>query len=67
MDQHLAVNIARQKACQRQLEIARWHGVEVIEVRTDAPTQDPNKLDHGQAVCNSVKATTLEVLSGFEQ
>jgi NTE family protein len=65
--QHLAVNIARQEAYHRQLEIVHMHGVEVIEVRTDAPTVGPDKLHRGPAAYNSAKVSTLEALSGFEQ
>lgn len=61
--QHLAVNIARQEAYQRQLEIVRMQGIEVIEVRTDTPTLGPNKLDKGPAVYESAKAKALEILS----
>ena len=61
--QYLAVNIARQEAYQRQLEIVRMRGIEVIEVRTNAPSMGPGKLDRGPAVYNSAKATALEVLS----
>ena len=50
-----------------QLEIARLQGVEVIKVRTGVPTRDPNEFNHGQAACNSARATILEVLLGFEQ
>ena len=61
--QYLAVNIARQEAYQRQLEIVRMRGIEVIEVRTNAPSLGPDKLHRGPAVYNSAKATALEVLS----
>lgn len=61
--QHLAVNIARQEAYQRQLEIVRMRGVEVIEVKTNAPAVGPNRLDRGRAAYNSAKASTLKILS----
>ena len=61
--QHLAVNIARQEAYQRQLEIVRMRGVEVIEVKTNAPAVGPNRLERGRAAYNSAKASTLKILS----
>ena len=61
--QYLAVNIARQEAYQRQLEIVHMRGIEVIEVRTNTPGMGPDKLGRGPAVYNSAKATALEVLS----
>ena len=61
--QYLSVNIARQEAYQRQLEMVRMRGIEVIEVRTNAPSLGPGTLDRGPAVYNSAKATTLDVLS----
>ena len=61
--QYLAVNIARQEAYQRQLEIVRMGGIEVIEVRTNTPSVGPDKLHMGPAVYNSATATALEVLS----
>ena len=65
--QHLAVNIARQEAYHRQLEIVHMQGVEVIEVRTDAPTVGPDKLHRGPSAYNRAKVNTLEALSGVEQ
>jgi NTE family protein len=61
--QYLAVNIERQEAYQRQLEILDTRGVEVIEVKTGAPAVGPNKLERGQAAYNSAKASALNILS----
>jgi len=61
--QHLAVNIARQEAYQRQVEIVRMRGVEVIEVKTNAPGVGPDRLERGRAAYNSAKASTLKILS----
>jgi len=62
--QYLAVNIARQEAYLRQLELVRMRGVEVIEVRTEAPAVAPGKLHRGRAAYISARDTTLKILSG---
>ncbi len=61
--QYLAVNISRQEAYERQLEILANRGVEVIEVKTDAPAVGPNKLNKGPAAYETAKAVTLKILS----
>ncbi len=62
--QYLAVNIARQEAYMRQLELVRMRGVEVIEVRTEAPAVATGKLHKGRAAYISARDTTLKILSG---
>ncbi len=61
--QYLAVNIARQEAYQRQLEIVRMRGVEVIEVKSNAPALGPNRLERGLAAYNSARASTQKILA----
>jgi NTE family protein len=63
--QYLAVNIARQEAYERQLEILDTRGVEVIEVKTDAPAVGPNKLNKGPAAYETAKAAALKILSNL--
>jgi len=63
--QHLAVNIARQEAYQQQLEIVRMRGVEVIEVKTNAPAVGPNRMDRGRAAYNSARTATMKILTEF--
>ena len=56
---HLAVNIARQEAYQRQLEIVRKRGVEIIEVKTDAEALSPNRLYKGPGAYDTANTATL--------
>jgi len=63
--QYLAVNIARQEAYERQLEILDTRGVKVVEVKTDAPALGPNELEKGPAAYEAAKAVTLKILSHF--
>ena len=60
--QHLAVNISRQTAYERQCELARQMGVEVIEVRTHAPAVGPNRLEKGLVAYRKAKEETIRVL-----
>ncbi len=60
--QYLAVNIARNEAYKRQLKMVRMQGIEVIEVRTNAPALGPNSLDMGLSAYKSAKASTLKIL-----
>ncbi len=61
--QYLAVNIARQEAYRRQLEIVRMRGIEVIEVKTEAQPMGPNRFERARSAYNSSKASTLKILS----
>jgi len=60
--QHLAINIARQEAYQKELEMVRMRGIEVIEIRTESPALNPNSLDRGPEVYNIAKASALKHL-----
>jgi len=60
--QYTAINIARKEAYKNQLEIVRMKGIEVIEVKTTAPTVGPNRLDRGLSAYKSAKASTLKIL-----
>jgi NTE family protein len=60
--QHLAVNIARQKAYQKEVELVRSRGVDVIEVRTDAPSISPGRLERGTDAYETARNTALKIL-----
>jgi predicted acylesterase/phospholipase RssA len=46
-----------------QLKIVRMKGIQVIEVKTAAPSTGPNRLDRGLSAYESAKASTLKTLS----
>ena len=60
--QHLAINIARQEAYQKELTMVQKRGVEVIEIRTESPALSPNSLDRGPEAYNTAKASALKLL-----
>ena len=60
--QHLAINIARQEAYQKELKMVRKRGIEVIEIRTESPALSPNSLDRGPEAYNAAKASALKLL-----
>ena len=60
---HLSINISRQEAYQRQCEIVRQRGIEVIEVKTDAPTIGPGSLEKGPLAYNRAREETIKILS----
>ena len=63
--QHLAFNIARKEAYQQQLWIMKMRGIEVVEVKTDAPAVNPNKLDQGPIAYEKARVATLEILKNL--
>ena len=63
---YLSFNIARQEAYKRQLENVRMQGIEVIEIRTEAPPIGPDKLDRGPAAYLSARESALKTLSRLE-
>ena len=65
--QHLAVNIARQKAYQKEIELVQTRGVEVIEVKTEAPAIRPNRLIKGPEAYDTARNTALKTLSDIFQ
>lgn len=60
----LSVNISRHEAYQRQCDMARERGIEVIEIKTDAPPVSPNSLEKGSLAYSKARANTLKILSG---
>ena len=60
--QHLAVNIARQKAYQKEVELVKSRGVDVIEVRTDAPSISPGRLERGPESYEAARNAALKIL-----
>jgi NTE family protein len=58
--QHLAVNIARQKAYQKEVELVQTRGLEVIEVRTDAPSISPGRLEKGPEAYEAARSAALK-------
>ncbi|MBW2596875.1 MAG: patatin-like phospholipase family protein [Deltaproteobacteria bacterium] len=63
--QHLAINIARQEAYQKEIEMVQMRGIEVIEIRTKSPALSPNSLDRGPEAYNTAKASALKLLSKY--
>ncbi len=60
--QHLAINIARQEAYQKEVEMVQMRGVEVIEIRTESPALSPNSLHKGPEAYNAAKASAVKLL-----
>jgi hypothetical protein len=60
---HLSVNIARHEAYRRQLDALERQGVEVVEVRTQAPVLGPNRLERGPLAYRHAREATLRVFS----
>jgi NTE family protein len=60
---HLAVNISRQEAYQKQCDIVNQRGIEIIEVKTDAPTLGPNSLEKGPMVYDKAREAAVNTLS----
>ena len=54
--QHLAINISRQEAYQKEIEMVLMRGIEVIEIRPESPALSPNSLDRGPEAYNAAKA-----------
>jgi NTE family protein len=63
----LSINICRQEAYQRQVEMVRRKGIEVIEVNTAAPSVGPTRLRRGPAAYEKAKAFTLKTLGQYMQ
>jgi len=61
--QHLAVNIARQKAYRKEVELIKSRGVDVIEIRTNAPAISPNRLQNGPEAYEAARIATLKILT----
>lgn len=60
--QHLAINIARQKAYQKEVALVKSRGVDVVEVGTDAPSISPNRLERGPEAYEAARNAALKIL-----
>ena len=60
--QHLAINIARQEAYQKELKTVQMRGVEIIEIRTDSPSLSPNSLGKGPEAYHAAKVSASKCL-----
>jgi len=60
---HLSVSISRQEAYRGQCETVKGRGIELIEVKTDAPAVGPNSLEKGPAAYKKAREAALEILS----
>ncbi len=58
----LSVSIAREEAYRMQLEMARYRGIEVIEIRTKTPALGPNRLDRGPEAYEKARSSALRSL-----
>lgn len=65
--QHLAVNIARQKAYQKEIELVQMRGVEVIEIKTETTSVNPDNLGKGPEAYDRARNTALKILSESSQ
>jgi len=59
----LAVNISRQEAYQRQCDVIKQRGIELIEVRTNAPGVDPNSLEKGPSAYYKSREAGIKILA----
>lgn len=59
----LAVNISRHKAYQNQCDVIQQRGIELIEVRTNAPGVDPNSLENGISAYHKARETGIKILA----
>ena len=61
----LCFDISRQEAYQMQCDLVRQRGIEITEVRTDAPPLGPNSLEKGPLAYNRAREATLRILEHF--
>ncbi len=59
----LCFDISRQESYQRQCDLVKQRGIEILEVRTDAPALGPNSLEKGPLAYNKAREATLRILS----
>ena len=59
----LSSDISRQEAYQMQCDLLRQRGIEIMEVRTDAPPLGPNSLEKGPLAYKKAREATLRILS----
>lgn len=58
----LSISISRQEAYQRQCELARQQGIEVVEIKTNTPELGPNKLNLGPDAYETAKRSADKIL-----
>jgi NTE family protein len=61
----LSLDISRQEAYQKQCDLVRQRGIEIMEVRTDAPPLGPNTLEKGPLAYDKAREATLRLLEDF--
>jgi len=61
----LCFDISRQEAYQKQCDLVRQRGIEIMEVRTDAPPLGPNSLEKGPLAYSKAREATLRLLEHF--
>jgi hypothetical protein len=59
----LAVDISRHKAYQSQCDVIQQRGIELIEVRTNAPAVDPNSLENGISAYYTAREIGIQILA----
>jgi NTE family protein len=59
----LSFDISRQEAYQRQCDLVKQRGIEIIEVKTNAPVLGPKTLEKGPLAYSKAREETLEILS----
>lgn len=57
-----SVNVARMESYKRQCELLEKEGVEIIEIRTNAPPVNPNHLDRGPSAYEKARQDTIALL-----
>ena len=62
----LSFDISRQEAYQRQCDLVRQRGIEIIEVKTNAPSLGQNTLEKGPFAYEKAREETLKILKKFE-
>ncbi|MBW1733385.1 MAG: patatin-like phospholipase family protein [Deltaproteobacteria bacterium] len=60
--QHLSVNMARQEAYEKELQMVRERGIEVVEIRTESPALGPKTLHRGKEAYEAARASGLGLL-----
>lgn len=63
----LAVDICRQEAYERQCELVKQRGIEIIEVHTEAPSLGPNSLKKGPSAYHKAREVTLGILASHRE
>jgi NTE family protein len=61
----LSFDISRQEAYQRQCDLVEQRGIEIIEVKTNAPALGPKTLEKGPLAYSKAHEETLKILSNI--